>query len=193
MRVAPALFAMLLLAGAATAEQPRRYDRHGRALPPAEAAAPLFAGPPGAGAWRVHRSFGTQLPIYVDQRMLFDGLPESVRLRLPRVGPPGTDVDLYVDHVRADVPPPLRVPGLPSVAARTVVYTGTLRTDPTSVVVLSVVGGVLYGRVVVDDHAWVLQSDRLGTAIVRLEPRRPGLDRLGPEGVPTTPVRPFPQ
>lgn len=193
MRLAAGVVLVAFLAAAVSAQQPRRFDRHGRALPPGEAAAPLFAGPPTTGSWHVHRSFGTQLPIHVDQRMLFEGLPESVRLRLPRVGPPGTDVDLYVDNVRADVPQPLGVPGLPSLAARTVVYTGTLRTDPTSVVVLSVVGGVLYGRIVVDDHVWVIQSDRLGTAIVRLEPRRRALDRVDPHGVPAVPVRPFPQ
>ncbi len=133
--------------------------------------APLVAGPPPGPAWRLRRSYGMQLPLAVDGRLLAAGLGPSFALVLPLPGGPRDDLLVVVDEVRADgagsLPP---VPGLPRTGL-SVVYTGLVRGERTSVAVLSVVRGVLYSRVVVGETAWVLYSDPLGGAFVRITRR----------------------
>ena len=193
-RAVAALAAVGLLAGlfpdAAGAGQ---YDRHGRRLPPG--AAPLVLGPLPGAPWRGQVDFGTAFPLGVDAAAIGRGLGPAFRMVLPRVGPPGSVLDVVVEDVeREDVSAMAAgVPGVPGVnAGGSAVYTGTLRRRPDVVVVLSVVNNVLYCRFAVGEEAWLIYSDAAGRAMVRVE-RRSGAAAAGPGSGPWPVVPGFPR
>ena len=142
---------------------------------------PLLAGPPPGGQWRIRRYYGLELPMVFDEELLAAGLGDSFVLVLPGLGGPRDDVVVVVDDVRAATH--VRAPPIPGVGAQDVTsisYTGVIRGRRSSVVVLSVLYGMLYSRVVVDDDAWVLSSDQNGQVRVLLQPRVPGAQRRRP-------------
>ena len=176
----------VLVSDAARAAQ---FDRHGRRLAPG--AAPVVLGPLPGVPWRGRVDFGMAFPLGVDAVAIGRGLGPAFRMVLPRVGPPGTVLDVVVDNVeREDVS--AIAAGVAGVnPGNSVVYTGTLRRRPDVVVVLSVVNRVLYCRFAVGDEAWVIYSDAMGRPMVRVE-RRGDAEAVGggPGGWPVAPGLP---
>jgi hypothetical protein len=168
--LAASLAALVLAAGVVpAADGAEQYDRHGRRLPPG--AAPLVLGPLPAFPWRGRVDFGMELPLGVDAAAIGRGLGPAFRMVLPRVGPPGSLLDAVVEGVEREDVSALAA-GVAGVnPASSAVYTGTLRRRPDVVVVLSVVNDVLYSRFAVGDEAWVIYSDAMGRAMVRVERR----------------------
>ena len=165
------LAAAVLLAGVVVdGVEAGQYDRHGRRLAPG--AAPVVFGPLPGAPWRGRVDFGMALPLGVDAAAIGRGLGSAFRMVLPRVGVSGTVLDVVVEDLqREDVS--AMAAGVAGVDPRnSVVYTGTLRSRPDVVVVLSVVNGVLYSRFAVGEEAWVIYSDAAGRAMVRVERRR---------------------
>ena len=153
------------LVGVAAAEG-AQYDRFGRRVDPGVARVVL--GPLPGTPWRQALAYGMELPIGVDAVAIRGGLGPVFRMLLPGAGPAGRVVDLVVENVQAE---DIDLDGAPVgfVPAASLVYTGTVRGRPDVVVVLSVVNDVLYARVAFDDEVWVVYSDSLGRAMVRLE------------------------
>ena len=153
------------LAGSAAAEG-AQYDRFGRRVDPGIAR--VVVGPLPGTPWRGQLAYGMELPIGVDAAAIRSGLGPVFRMILPGAGPAGRVVDLVVENVQAE---DVDLGGLPAgfVPAASLVYTGTVRGRPDVVVVLSVVNDVLYARVALDGEVWVVYSDSLGRALVRLE------------------------
>ena len=146
----------------------QRFDAHGRVVVPTPGESPLLAGPPNPGSWRVQRRIGQQFPLRVDTRVLFSELT-TFRLVLPRVGAPGNDAVIIVDDVRNDAASIGSAIGryLPGVPA-SVAYSGNVRGSASGVVVVSVLGGVFYGRVVVGPEAWTFYSSAGGLPYVEI-------------------------
>lgn len=170
LRVAASMAAVVALAGAVSvAAEAGQFDRHGRRLGPG--AAPLVLGPLPGMPWRGRVDFGAAFPLGVDAAAIGRGLGPAFRMVLPRVGPAGSLLDAVVDNVdREDVS--AMVGGVAGInPGNSMVYTGTLRRRPDVVVVLSVVNGVLYSRFAVGEEAWVIYSDAVGRAMVRVERR----------------------
>ncbi len=160
-----ALVGACVLAWSAAAEA-AQYDRFGRRVDPGVARVVL--GPLSGAPWRQSLAYGMELPIGVDAAAIRGGLGPVFRMILPGAGPAGRVVDLVVENVQAeDIDLEGAQAGL--VPAASLVYTGTVRGRPDVVVVLSVVNDVLYARVALDDEVWVVYSDSLGRAMVRLE------------------------
>ena len=154
-----------VLAGSVAAES-AQYDRFGRRVEPGME--PVVLGPQPGTRWRGSLAFGMELPIGVDAVAIRRGLGPVFRMILPGAGPAGRVVDLVVENVQAE---DIDLDGAPAglVPAVSLVYTGTVRGRPDVVVVLSVVNDVLYARVALDGEVWVVYSDALGRAMVRLE------------------------
>ena len=185
---------VLSVAAFAVVVSAQRFDAHGRLVVPTPGESPLLAGPPNPGSWRVRRRIGQQFPLRVDTRVLFSA-PTTFRLVLPRVGAPGNDAVVIVDDVRNDAAVIGSAIGrsLPGVTGP-VAYSGNVRGSASGIVVLSVLGGVFYGRVVVRDEAWTLYSSSGGLVYVEISSPASGVSPL-PLGVlqtrdPVLPRRP---
>ena len=183
----------LLVGFAAAPVAAQRFDQHGRRVPVPQGEVPLLVGPPNAYAWRVHRRPGQQLPVRIDRRVLYSN-PTSFRLVLPRLGPAGNDAEIIVDGVRNDagVLDATIARSLPRLSVP-VAYSGSVRGSVSGVAVISVLGGVFYGRIVAGEDTWLLYSTPRGIAYVQLDvrdtagvPLPPG---VLPPGLPGAPPR----
>lgn len=174
---------IVVLGFAVASVEAQRFDARGRRIPVPQGAPPLLAGPPNPSAWAVPRGFGQQFPLLIDRDVLYSERLLSYRIVLPRPGPPGNDVVVVVDDVRNDAGaidraivrsvPGLRVP---------VAYSGVVRGSASGVAVVSIIGGVLYGRVVQGSEAWTLFSSPGGRPYVRID--RAGQTTLPPQLLP---------
>ena len=173
---------VLFLAVFAVVVSAQRFDSNGRLIVPPTGESPLLAGPPNPGSWRVRRTMGQQFPLRVDTRLLFSE-PTTFRLVLPRLGAPGNNAVVIVDDVRNDAAAIGSAVGrsLPGMAAP-VAYSGNVRGSASGLVVLSVLGGVFYGRVVLRDEAWTLYSSAGGLVYVEISSPASGVSPL-PSGL----------
>ena len=187
-----AVLACLFAFGAALSAQ--TYDRYGRRVVPVPGEVPLLAGPPNPGDWRMARRLGQDLPLAVDFGLLYSS-PTTFRILVPRVGRAGNDLEVVAYEVRNDggLVDPASLRQFPG-AGRSVSLTGRVRGSTSGLVILSVFGGVFYGRVIVgEEEAWTLYSSAGGQTYVRLSTPAPDapdvpLLLLTP-GDPSTPPR----